>query len=186
MSLKDEVKQELKQDEELLVKVFKLEKFFNKYKKIIISSAVVLAVLLIGYKVYNYFQFQTMIKENFAFNKLLNQNDKEALKIVKENKNLYSLYLLQKGDYKDIDSKLLSEIKAYELAMRNGKKALEDYLLNPNYKILKNAVRFALIRIYLSEGNRKKALNLYNEINENSQYKKLALYLIHYGIVKWD
>ena len=185
MSLKEEVKQELKQDEELLVKVFKLEKFFNKYKKIIISSAVVLAVLLIGYKVYNYLQFQNMIKENVAFNKLLqNPNDKEALKIVKENKNLYSLYLLQKGNYKDIDSKLLSEIKAYELAMRNGKKALEDYLLNPNYKILKNAVRFALIRIYLSEGNRKKALNLYNEINENSQYKKLALYLIHYGIVK--
>jgi len=185
MSLKDEVKQELKQDEELLVKVFKLEKFFNKYKKIIISSAVVLAVLLIGYKVYNYLQFQTMIKENEAFNRLLqNPNDKKALEIVKENKNLYSLYLLQKGDYKDIDSKLLSEIKAYELAMRSGKKALEDYLLNPNYKILKNAVRFALIRIYLSEGNRKKALNLYNEINENSQYKKLALYLIHYGIVK--
>jgi len=185
MSLKDELKQELKQDEELLVKVFKLEKFFNKYKKIIISSAVFLAVLLIGYKVYNYLQFQNMIKENVAFNKLLqNPNDKEALKIVKENKNLYSLYLLQKGDYKDIDSKLLSEIKAYELAMRSGKKALEDYLLNPNYKILKNAVRFALIRIYLSKGNRKKALNLYNEINENSQYKKLALYLIHYGIVK--
>jgi len=185
MSLKDEVKQELKQDEELLVKVFKLEKFVRKYKKVIILTAVILALILIGYKVYDYISFQKMVKENEAFNKLLqNPNDKEALKIVKENKNLYSLYLLQKGDYKDINSKLLTEIKAYEFAMKSGKKALEDYLLNPNYKILKNAVRFALIRIYLSEGNRKKALNLYNEINENSQYKKLALYLIHYGIVK--
>ena len=186
MSLKDEVKQELKQDEELLVKVFKLEKFVRKYKKVIILTAVILALFLIGYKVYDYISFQKMVKENEAFNKLLqNPNDKEALKIVKENKNLYSLYLLQKGDYKDIDSKLLSEIKAYKLAMQKGtKQALEDYLLNPNYKILKNPVRLALMRIYLSEGNRKKAKEIFNDIDPNSQYKKLGVYLLHYGIVK--
>ena len=186
MSLKDEVKQELKQDEELLVKVFKLEKFVRKYKKVIILTAVILALILIGYKVYDYISFQKMVKENEAFNKLLqNPNDKEALKIVKENKNLYNLYLLQKGDYKDIESKLLSEIKAYELAMQKGtKQALEDFLLNPNYKILKNPVRLALMRIYLSEGNRKKAKEIFNDINPNSQYKKLGVYLLHYGIVK--
>jgi len=185
MSLKDEVKQELKQDEELLVKVFKLERFVKKYKKVIIFIGVVLALLLIGYKVTNYISFQNMVKQNEAFNKLLqNPNDKEALNIVKENKNLYSLYLLQKGDYKNIDSNMISEIRAYKLAVNKGKKALEDYLLNPNYKILKNAVRFSLMKIYLSEGNRKKAKELFNDIEQNSQYKKLGLYLLHYGIVK--
>ena len=180
------VKEELKQDEELLVKVFKLEKFINKYKKHLIIGFSALAILFIGYEINGYLKHQKIVKENEALNRLLlNPNDKEALKIVKENQNLYSLYLLRKGDFKDITSPYLQSIKAYEIAMQKGDiKSLENYLLNPNYKILKNEVRLALIRLYLQNNQREKALNTYKDIDENTKFKELGNYLIHYGIVK--
>ncbi len=181
-----EIKEELKQDEELLVKVFKLEKFVRKYKKPLIAGAIIIILAVIGYKTYNYLQTQKLIKENNALDTLLiNPNNKEALNIVKQNKKLYDLYLLKKGDYKDITSPELQAIKAYEIAMQKGDiKSLESYLLNPNYHILKNAIRIALIRDYLAKGNRKKAKEIYEDIDSNSKYKDLALYLLHYGIVK--
>jgi len=181
-----EIKEELKQDEELLVKVFKLEKFIKKYKKPLIAGAVLLALILIGYKSYNYFELQKVIKANNALDRLLaNPNDKEALRIVKEDKKLYQLYLLTQGKYNQIHSKKLEAIKAYELAMQKGdKKSLENYLLNPNYKILKNSVRIALMKIYLKENDRKRAKALFDEIEPNSKFKELGAYLLHYGITK--
>ena len=181
-----EVKEEIKKEEELLVKVFKLEKFIRKYKKPLIGIAVVIVAVFIGNSVYNYYKTSKLIKENNALNRLLeNPNDKEALNIVKENKKLYDLYLMQKGDYQNITTKALEEFKAYKLAMQKGDaKSLEEYLNNPNYHILKDAVRVALIRIYLSENKRDKAVLLSNEISPDSKFKELATYLLHYGIAK--
>ena len=181
-----EIKEELKKDEELLVKVFKLEKFVKKYKKPLIAAAVLLAVFFIGYKTYNYFKLQKIIKANNALDTLLaNPNDKEALNTLKEDKKLYQLYLLTQGKFNQITSNELKAIKAYELAMQKGdKKSLENYLLNPEYKILKNPVRLALMRIYLKEKNTKRAKMLFEEIDQNSKFKQLGAYLIHYGIVK--
>ncbi len=181
-----EIKEELKQDEELLVKVFKLEKFVRKYKKPLIAGAIIIILAVIGYKTYDYLQTQKLIKENNALDTLLiNPNNKEALNILKQNKKLYDLYLLKKGDYKDITTPELQAIKAYEIAMQKGDiNSLENYLLNPNYHILKNAVRIALMRDYLAKGNRKKAKEVYKNIDDNSRYKDLGVYLLHYGIVK--
>ena len=189
MSIKDEIKkdtQELKQDEELLVKVFKLEKFVKKYKKHIILTGILLAVFLVGYNIYNYIQTQNLIKANNAFETLLqNPNDKKALEIVKKDKKLYNLYLFDKGEYSKVNLKDLAALKAYQIAMQKGtKQALEAYLLNPSYKILKDSVRFALMRIYLKENNRKKAIEIFEDINPNSKFKALGKYLLHYGIVK--
>jgi hypothetical protein len=181
-----EVKEEIKKEEELLVKVFQLEKFIKKYKKPIIAITTVIVLGLIGLNVYNFYIEKKLISANNALEEVLaNPNNKEALERLKADKKLYDLYLLQKGDYKDITTKELEEIKAYKLAMKKGSiKALEDYLNNPNYKILKNSVRVALIRLYLQNNNRPKALALEKEIPQNSQFKPLATYLIHYGIVK--
>ncbi len=179
-----EVKDEIKKDEELLVKIFKLEKFINKYKKPIIAIAILTVVILIGYYGYDYYKQQQIINSNILLQKALN-NDKKAIEELKKYKNLYSLYLFQKGEYSKIDSNLLKEIKAYKIAMQKGDIAsLEDYLNNPNYHILKNSVRLALVRLYLQKGDRKKALIYANEIPADSQFKQFATFLIHYGIVK--
>ena len=180
-----EVKEEIKKEEELLVKVFQLEKFIKKYKKPIIAITTVIVLGLIGLNVYSFYIEKKLISANNALEEVLANPKKAALERLKADKKLYDLYLLQKGDYKDITTKELEEIKAYKLAMKKGSiKALEDYLNNPNYKILKNSVRVALIRLYLQNNNRPKALALEKEIPQNSQFKPLAIYLIHYGMVK--
>jgi hypothetical protein len=182
-----EIKEQLKQDEQLLVQVFKLEKFIKKYKIHLIIAAIILIIYVIGKTTYDYIKTQELIKTNNAFDELLaNPNDKKALEILKENKKLYELYLLREG--KNLDKIITPELKefaAYRLAMQKGDiKSLENYLYNPEYKILKDAVRVALIRAYLQKGNRKKALEISKDINPNSKFADIAKYLLHYGIVK--
>jgi predicted negative regulator of RcsB-dependent stress response len=182
-----EIKEQLKQDEQLLVQVFKLEKFIKKYKKHLIITAIILIVYMIGKTTYDYVKTQELIKTNNAFDELIaNPDDKKALEIVKENKKLYELYLLKEGKNLDkITTPELKEFAAYKLAMKKGDiDSLESYLLNPQYKILKDAVRIALIRAYLKKGNRKKALEISKEIDPNSKFADIAKYMLHYGIVK--
>jgi predicted negative regulator of RcsB-dependent stress response len=184
-----EIKEKLKQEEELLVKVFKLEKFIKKYKKQVIAFVVIVVVGLIGGSVYNYIQTQKLIASNNAFDTLLlNPNDKEALEKVKQNEKLYQLYLLQTDNPENLQKITAPELKAiaaYKEAMLKGdKKSLENYLLNPDYKILKDPVRVALMRIYLKEGNRKKAQELYMQISPNSEFATIGKFLLHYGIAK--
>ncbi|ACM93411.1 conserved hypothetical protein [Nautilia profundicola AmH] len=184
-----EIKEKLKQEEELLVKVFKLEKFIKKYKKQIIAGVTIAALILIGNAVYGYIQTQKLISSNNAFDTLMqNPNDKAALEKVKSNENLYQVYLLQSDKIEDLQKVTAPELKAiaaYKIAMLKGdKQSLENYLLNPDYKILKDPVRVALIKIYLKEGNREKAKELYTQITPNSEFAAIAKFLLHYGIVK--
>ena len=184
-----EIKEKLKQEEELLVKVFKLEKFIKKYKKQLIAGITIAALILVGNAVYGYIQTQKLISSNNAFDTLMkNPADKTALEKVKSNENLYQVYLLQSDKIEDLQKVTAPELKAiaaYKIAMLKGdKNSLENYLLNPDYKILKDPVRVALIKLYLKEGNRKKAKDFYNQISTNSQYAPIAKFLLHYGIAK--
>lgn len=184
-----EIKEELKKDEELLVKVFKLEKFVKKYKIHLIVIAILVIGYVVGSSIYNYIKTQNLIKTNNAFNRLLNNpNDKKALNELKENKKLFDLYLLRSNDINELKKITTPELKAianYKIAMLKGDKAsLESYLLNPEYKILKDPIRLALIRIYLKENNRKKAKEIFSQITPNTDYQTLAKFLLHYGIVK--
>ena len=184
-----EIKEKLKQEEELLVKVFKLEKFIKKYKKQLIAGVIIAALVLVGNAVYSYINTQKLIASNNAFDTLMqNPNDKKALQIVKRNENLYQLYLLQSNKIEDLKKIIAPELKAiaaYKIAMLKGDKiSLENYLLNPDYKILKDPVKVALIKIYLKEGNRKKAEELYSQIDPNSEFAAIAKFLLHYGVAK--
>jgi len=181
-----EIKEELRKDEQLLVQVFKLEKFIKKYKLHLIIAGVILIVYVIGKSIYDYIKIQQLIKTNNAFNELvINPNNKKALEILKENKKLYELYLLKEGKNLDKISAPLKEFAAYKFAMQKGDIAtLKNYLLNPEYKVLKDAIRVALIRAYLKKGNRTKALEISKDINPNSKFADIAKYLLHEGIVK--
>ncbi len=179
-----DIKEEIKKDEELLLHVFKLEKFFKKYKKPIIAVLIVIFSFLIGYQLLSMYKDYKLTKANNALEEVIN-GKKDSLEILKEDKKLYDLYLLKEGKFDKITTKALEEIKAYKLAMEKGDiKSLEAYLNNPNYHVLKDSVRVALIRLYLQKGNRKKAKVLAEEISSDSKYREIATYLLHYGIVK--
>ena len=180
-----EVKEQLREDEKLLVQVFKLEKVFNKYKKQIIVVVVLVVGYFLGNAMYDAYRDYQLTKVNEALNRVLkNPNDKEALATLKEDKKLYGLYLLSQNKIPKAPTPALEEVIAYKEAMQKGDiKSLESYLLNPKYKILKDNVRLALVKLYLQKGNRKRP-KLYADEIENQNIKQFAVYLLHYGIVK--
>jgi hypothetical protein len=196
MSAKDvidaEVK-EFKEDESLMLKVFKLEKFFNKHKTRIIAIVVFIVVAFIGYKINNYFVEQNLIKTNEAYVKLLsNPNDKEALSTLKENQALYQLYILNSanGDIKKLESLShalnpeIASLAKYKIAMIKGDiKSIENYTLSTN-SLLKNPALYSLQRLYLQKGDIKKAKECYEKISKDSVYKEYSKALLHYGITK--
>jgi predicted negative regulator of RcsB-dependent stress response len=196
MSAKDvidaEVK-ELKEDEGLMLKVFKLEKFFNKNKKKIISLFVILFLILVAYKINNYITEQNLIKTNNAYVKLLeNPNDKESLAILKDNKPLYELYIFNtaKNDIKILETlksasnEEISSIANYKLAMLKGDiKSVENYTLSTN-SLLKNAALYTLQRLYLEKGDINKAKEVADKISKDSVYKDYSKALLHYGVAK--
>jgi len=175
-----------------LLKLLQLEKFVNKYKFQLIGIVVVLFVGFVGVEVNNYLKEQNLIKTNTAYNKLLqNPNDKQSLKILKENKKLYQLYLLQTTN-KDVNklqtiaqshNGIVSNLAKYQLAMLKGDiNSLENYALGIG-AIYKDLALLNEQRLYLKNNNHKKAQDILNEITDDN-IKQISQGLLHYGIVK--
>jgi hypothetical protein len=185
-----DIKEEIKEDESLLLKLFQLEKVVNKYKYQIMGFFGLLIVIFVGYQIKSYIDEQNLIKTNIAYNKLLsNPNNKDSLKILKDNPKLFNLYLLHTSkSIEDLQkvaksNGIVANIAKYEIAAYKGdKKSLENYsmTINPIYKDL---AFLNVERLYLQENNHKKAEEIANQIKDN-QIKQLADTLLHYGIVK--
>jgi hypothetical protein len=186
-----DIKEEIKEEESFLLKLFQLEKVVNKYKYQIIIFFALLIVVFIGYQVKSYIDEQNLIKTNHAYNELLvNPNDKKALEILKNNPKLFNLYLLH-NDAKSVDklkkvasgNDIVANIAKYEIAALKGdRKSLEDYTMTIN-AIYKDLALLNVERLYLKENNHKKAEEIANQIKD-TQIKKLADTLLHYGIIK--
>jgi hypothetical protein len=174
-----------------LLKLFQLEKLVNRYKYQLIAVVSVLFLGFVAIQVNNYLTQQNLIKTNEAYNRLLvNPDDKKALVTLKENRKLYKLYLLQtsNGDIKKLEkvaqgTGIISNIAKYQLAMIKGdKKDIENYALSIG-AIYKDLALLNLERLYLKDGNHKKAEESAKQIKDE-QISKLADGLLHYGIVK--
>ncbi|MRJ06818.1 MAG: hypothetical protein C6I01_04790 [Epsilonproteobacteria bacterium] len=183
-----EIKEQLKQDEELIVKVFQLERFVRKHKVKLIALGVILAVGGLGYAIYSSLTEKRIEEANQLLVKAGESNSPKIMEELKEKeKSLYDLQLLKSQnpeDWAKVTTPVLKEIAQYKIAVHKGTiEALESYLYNPDYHIMKDNVRFLLIKLYLEKGNRKKGLELYSNI-QNPQIKKYAKFLLHYGIAK--
>ena len=186
-----ELKQEVKEEETFLLKLFQLEKIVKKYKNQLIGSVVLIVAIVIGYQVNGYLKTETLIKTNQAYNKLLvNPNDKQALKVLKENNKLFNLYLLKTSN-NDIskleqvakDRGIVGNIAKYQLAVLKGdKKEIENYSLSIG-AVYKDLALLNLERLYLKEKNHKKAEEIASQIKD-TQISKIANGLLHYGIIK--
>jgi hypothetical protein len=185
-----DIKEEIKEEESLLLKLFQLEKVVNKYKYQIIGFLALLIIIFIGYQVKSYINEQNLIKTNSAYNKLLvNPNDKKALSILKDNPKLFNLYLLHNSksieELKKVANSngIVANIAKYEIAALKGdKKSLENYSMTLD-AVYKDLALLNVERLYLKENNHNKAEEIANEIKD-TQIKKLADTLLHYGIVK--
>ncbi|WP_458701106.1 hypothetical protein ACKGJI_03150 [Sulfurospirillum sp. 1307] len=189
MGLKDNldaVKKEIGTEEQFLESIIKSERFFKKYKKIIIAVVVVLFVGGSGYAISDYLNNKRLDESNKAYLQLKsNPNDKEALNSLKsKNERLYNFYRFEVAILNK-DKKVLAELASYtkdpvisdlanyELASIDGKKIEKSVLLN-GFVNLQNGYNL------LKEDKIKEAKLEFAKISLNSPLKNIAKNLEHY------
>lgn len=192
MSLKenmDFVKEELNSEEKFLEGFVKLERFFKKYKLIIISAIVIIVVAIIAINVTSYFKEQNKIKANIVFQELLkNPNDKKALESLKGlNTKLYEIILYKKSSSEKeiaVNTEFFKELLAYEKAIKEQSiEKLNEVSMEKNF-LLKEFAIFNRALILAQTGKYEEARNALKMIPETSQVKDLVALLNHYLITK--
>ena len=191
MSLKENInyiKQEISTEEKFFENFFKLEKFWKKYKLIII----VLISSIIGYfaftSISTYIKEQNDAKANIAYNKLIkNPNDKESLSILKEkNKTLLDLavYKNAKDNTLQNDVIYLKQIALFNKAIKNNDtKALDSLIMDQEF-VLKDYAIFNKALILSNEKKYQKAKEALSLISDQSNVKALSNLLAHYLLTK--
>ncbi len=193
MSIKDNVdfvKEELNSEEKFLEGFVKLERFYKKYKLIIIAAVVVIVGGTIGYYVSNYFQQQTKLEANIAFNKVLeNPNDKVALDLLKEkNEQLFQvakfIQASKDGTTADIQVKFLKELTTYQKALSDKNIEELNKLSMNNDFLLKEFAIFNKALIQTNEGKYEDAKATLQLIPADSKVNDLVNVLKHYLVTK--
>ena len=187
MSIKENVeyiKQEISAEESFMENIIQIEKFYKKYKKVIIGGVVLFVVGLIGFNISSYLANQKQLKANQAFNKILQHNfDQTALNTLQQtNPKLYqiALYLQQK----DTKAEFLKELNIYAKAIEsNNIKQLNSSIENDKF-LIKDFAIFNKALILAQNKKYKQAKDSLKFIQKDSSLAPLVKLLQHYLITK--
>jgi len=190
MSIKENVsfiKDEISTEEQFFESFFKLEKFYKKYKLLIIGGIVVVFGYFISTSVLGYINEQNTIKANEAYNKvILNPQDKQSLESLKNiNKTLYDI-ALYKINHNDTTTNVeyLKEIGLFNKAVSSNNIAeLDKLILDPNF-LLKDFALFSKALILIDQKQYNKAKQTVNLIADNSAVSSLSIMLKHFLVTK--
>lgn len=182
----DALKQEISTEEQFLESIIKGERFFKKYKKVIISSV---AVLFIGLGVYGGVSFVNERKieaSNEAYKVLIsNPKDEQALNMLKDNnERLHKLFLfsqaIKNGDKVVLselssfkEDPILSDLSAYQLSGLEAKDEVKSELLR-GLALLQAGYKLLL------EDKINEAKLQFAQIDVSSPLKNIANSLEHY------
>jgi hypothetical protein len=191
MSLKENVayiKDEISNEEKFFESFFKLEKFYKKYKYIIIIVFVGTFGYFIISNIMKYVNEQNTIKANNAYNKVLkNPNDTNSLAILKEtNAKLLEIanFINTKDKTKAIDVIYLKQIAMYNKAIKNNDiKMLNKLIINQQF-VLRDYAIFTKALIQVEQKNYKKAKNTLKSISNDSGIEALSDMLKHFLLTK--
>lgn len=193
MSLKenvDYVKEELNSEEKFLESFVKIERFYKKYKVIIILALVVIIGLVIGLYVTKTIQDSNKVKANIAFNKLMQDpKDSEAKNQLKENsKQLYEVALykqaLENGNFNDTQLRYFKQLVAYQKALdEQNIEKLNEVSMEKDF-LLKEFAIFNKALIQAQNGKFEDAKATLKLIPADSQVDDLATALKHYLVTK--
>lgn len=179
-----EIKKEIDAQEQFLESMIKGERFFKKYKTLLIVVCAAAIVAAVGFYASKILNDNRVEEANLAYSKLiLNPNDANALSVLKEKEpNMYALFslgqMLDKNDTKGIS----------ELANLQINPLVKDIILsqtgNANSEILKEYN--ALLKGFelLKENKIKEANDEFNKIALDSQLQTLVKNLKHYQGIK--
>ena len=193
MSIKenvDYVKTELSSEEKFLENFVRSERFFKKYKTLILSFIIIVIVGFIGVFIKTKIDESNKFEVNLAFNKVLeNNNDAKALADLKaKNKDLYeiALYLQAKKEAKIIETNvpLLKELSKYETALVNKSITELDNVSMQSDFLLKDFAIFNKALFLANEGKFTEAKTTLALIPQTSKAFELAKLLNHYLLTK--
>lgn len=193
MSIKenvDYVKTELSSEEKFLENFVRSERFFKKYKTLILSFIIIIIVGFIAVFIKTKVDESNKFEANLAFNKVLeNNNDAKALADLKaKNKDLYeiALYLQAKKEAKIIETNvpLLKELSKYETALANKSITELDNVSMQSDFLLKDFAIFNKALFLANEGKFTEAKTTLALIPQTSKAFELAKLLNHYLLTK--
>ena len=193
MSIKenvDYVKTELSSEEKFLENFVRSERFFKKYKTLILSFIIIVIVGFIAVFIKTKIDESNKFEANLAFNKVLeNNNDAKALADLKaKNKDLYeiALYLQAKKEAKIIETNvpLLKELSKYETALVNKSITELDNVSMQSDFLLKDFAIFNKALFLANEGKFTEAKTTLALIPQTSKAFELAKLLNHYLLTK--
>lgn len=189
MSLKENisaVKDEISTEEQFLESLIKGERFFKKYKKIIVTLVGIVVFAFIAYGAFTYIHQNQIEKANIAYATLLkNPKDTQALESLKSNdERLYNLFIFTQAANADDKSELeklsklkddsiLADLATYQLQSENGESDTKSELLRGM------ALLHAGYKLLL-DGKINEAKLQFAQIGVNSPLKNIANNLEHY------
>lgn len=193
MSLKENVnyvKDELSSEEKFLEGFVKVERFYKKYKLIIIAAVIIVIGGTIGYYVTQSMQASNKLEANIAFNKVLeNPKDAQALATLKEkNEQLFQVaqYIQASKDGKlaDVQVKYLKDLVAYQKALESNDLTKLNSISMQSDFLLKEFAIFNRALIQANEGKYEDAKATLKLIPANSKAADLVNVLNHYLVTK--
>lgn len=192
MSLKEDVgyiKNELSSEEKFIENFVKGERFFKKYKTLIIAVVVILIIGLIGFTVKKSIDNSNKHDANIALSQFLENGDEKALEALKnKNEKLYevALFLQAKKDNKiaSIELPLLKELVKFQTATASNNIEELNSLSMQNDFLLKEFALFNKALILVNEGKYEEAKKELSQISQTSKAYELATLLNHYLLTK--
>ncbi|MFW0743702.1 tetratricopeptide repeat protein [Aliarcobacter butzleri] len=192
MSLKEDVgyiKNELSSEEKFIENFVKGERFFKKYKTLIIAVVVILIIGLIGFTVKKSIDNSNKHDANIALSQFLENGDEKALETLKnKNEKLYevALFLQAKKDNKiaSIELPLLKELVKFQTAIASNNIEELNSLSMQNDFLLKEFALFNKALILVNEGKYEEAKKELSQISQTSKAYELATLLNHYLLTK--
>lgn len=192
MSLKEDVgyiKNELSSEEKFIENFVKGERFFKKYKTLIIAVVVILIIGLIGFRIKKSMDNSNKHDANIALSQFLENGDEKALETLKnKNEKLYevALFLQAKKDNKipSIELPLLKELVKFQTATTSNNIEELNSLSMQNDFLLKEFALFNKALILVNEGKYEEAKKELSQISQTSKAYELATLLNHYLLTK--
>lgn len=180
----------LNSEEKFLEGFVKVERFYKKYKSVILGVSAILIVAGVGIAVKNNIDEKNKVEANIAFEKILNNpKDTEALAVLKEtNKQLFDIaeYINAKKEGKgsDIQVQYLKELALYSKALeKKSVSGLNDLSMENDF-LLKEFAIFNKALLLTNEGKYNEAKTALNLIPQTSKAFELAKLLKHHLLTK--
>ena len=189
MSMKENVdfiKQELTTEEKFLEGTIKVERFWKKYRLLIIAVAIIIVAAVVGINYKKSVDASNKIAANEAMNLFLKDNkDEKALNTLKElDKRLYEVALFIKAsknsEIATVNVPYLKELMTYNEAISKNDLNKLNELSMDNRFLLKEFAIFNKAMILTQDGKYEEAKSILKLIPETSQANQLSQLLMHH------